>query len=179
MKNLLTKASLLVALMSSVASAVEVNTFDESPSLHGLKLAVIKDAVGSNEIVSGDYISGLNKISGLPEKSLTAYDVAMGACVANIKLNELSKANAACSTAIDAINAIKGRGRHREYLKSIAYSNRAIVRYLSDDSSGALADFTNALLVDNNKVVKGNIAILKRIQLHADENTSETSYIAE
>lgn len=176
MKTFLAKASLLTALISVGASAVEANTFDNAYKLKGLKLAVIKDAIGTDDILAGEYSSGLNKITDLNNSPLDAYDTAMGACVANIKLNELSVANQACSKAIDAISAIKGRGRHGEYLKSIAYSNRAIVRYLSEDSNGALDDLTSALLVSDNDVVKGNVLALKRIRLAAEEKTFETSY---
>jgi hypothetical protein len=183
MKHLLAKASLFATFISVGASAIETNTFelaaDVKPKLSGLKLAVIKDAIGSDEIVAGNYTTGLNKITDLQDKPLAAYDTAMGACVANIKLNDFSQASSACSKAIDAISAIKGRSRHNQYLKSIAYSNRAIVRYLSDDNQGALEDFTSALLVDDNSIVKNNILALKQINVSAEEKIVEPAVIAD
>ncbi|NMP32280.1 hypothetical protein HII17_11935 [Thalassotalea sp. M1531] len=176
MKKFLAKASLLATLVSVGTSAVEATTLTQPIKLNGLKIAIIKNAVGTDEIISGDYSAGLSKIVATKKPELSNYDKAMGVCVASLKLNELDKADSACTKAIDEISAIKGRGRHGEFLKSMAYSNRAIVRYLAKDNTGALEDFTSALVVDNNSIVKDNILALKRIQLTTDDASFETSY---
>ena len=155
----LAKLTMLVALMSVSAHAV----VKETPKLNGLKIAVIKDAVGTEDIIAGNYHSGLDKLATADASSFSDYDKAMGVCVANIKLNSLTIADKACTDAIDAMKALSGRGRHGQYLKALAYSNRAIVRYLAKDNSGAMEDFTSALLIDNNDIVKGNIIALRTI----------------
>ncbi|MCH2058510.1 MAG: hypothetical protein MK214_18260 [Thalassotalea sp.] len=176
MKPLLVKASLLLALMSADTKLVEAKPLETTPKLHGLKIAVVKDAVGSTDIVAGEYTTGLSKIDELTPKQESGYDIAMGKCVANIKLNELASANMACSQAIESINEINGHSRHIEFLKSMALSNRAIVRYLSNDRLGALDDFTSALLVNDNDIVKSNILALKQIRADQDEKLVASSF---
>ncbi|MAG76777.1 MAG: hypothetical protein CL811_08455 [Colwelliaceae bacterium] len=176
MKPLLVKASLLLALMSAGTKLVEAKPLETTSKLHGLKIAIVKDAVGSTDIVAGDYTTGLSKIDELTPKQESGYDIAMGKCVANIKLNELASANMACSQAIESIDEINGHSRHIEFLKSMALSNRAIVRYLSNDSLGALDDFTSALLVNDNDIVKSNILALKQIRADQDEKLVASSF---
>lgn len=174
MNKYFAKTTLVASLLTISAHAVEANTF-ENPNLNGLKVAIIKDAAGTEEILAGDYDNGLNKISNLSQEPLANYEYAMGICVANIKLREFAKANNACSKAIDAIESIKGRARHGKFLKSMAYSNRAIVRYLSKDSHGALEDFAQALMTNSNHVVKGNIATFQALAASNDTDSSATT----
>lgn len=142
----------------------------EVPALHGLKVAIIRGTVGSSDIITGDYQSGLNKLTHSNTDTTSGYDKSMGLCVANIKLNELESAHQACTDAIEEVDTIIGRSRQKHFLKALAYSNRAIVHYLSKDNHGALKDFTNALFVDDNDIVKANIAALSTIS-----STIETS----
>ncbi|WP_448211295.1 hypothetical protein [Colwellia sp. MEBiC06753] len=177
MNKYIVKATLLVAVATFVgisANTVVANTMDSSTSLRGLKVAIVKDAIGTQDIVSGDYRSGLNKIASTTARVASPYDQAMGACVANIKLKKLAQANSDCSQAINAIDEVSGRSRQKEFLKSMAYSNRAIVRYLAQDNIGALDDLTSALLVDDNEIVKSNIMAFK----HINAKTSDSLYSA-
>jgi len=173
MRNFLKKASLLTMLASVSASALETKNISESDNLNGLKVAVIKDALGSDEIIAGDYGSGLTKLISKNTSDLTSFERAMGVCAASIKLNELNKAEIACSQAIEKIDALKGRARHRDFLKSVAYSNRAIVRHLVNDDQGALDDFTSALLIDDNSIVTENLLALKKIRLNHEDKYVE------
>ncbi|MFD2167982.1 hypothetical protein ACFSJY_17135 [Thalassotalea euphylliae] len=170
MKSLLKKVPVLAALMAVSSHAVIADT--SAPALNGMKIAVVKDAIGSQDIVDGDYAEGLTKLAS---SDVQAYDKAMGICVANIKLNNLDAADVACTSAIEEISSLNGRGRHAKFLKSVAYSNRAIVRYLSEDSEGALEDFTSAMLISDNDIVKDNLLTLKRIRLSAEERIVDTS----
>ena len=88
----------------------------------------------------------------------------MGLCVASIKLSRFEEASTACTDAINAIemsDSTLGRGRHGKYLKSIAYSNRGIARYLANDDTAAMTDFTTALMLNDNAIVKNNASTLK------------------
>ncbi|REL30401.1 hypothetical protein [Thalassotalea euphylliae] len=165
MKSRMGKMSMFALLLGTTASAVAVaaKSVATEAKLNGLKLAVVKNAIGSNEIVEGKYQLGLSKLSSAPKDLASSYNQEMGMCVANIKLNKLSLADSACSNAIRQIDKVNGPTHQKQYLKSLAYSNRGIVRYLADDSLGAYEDFTSALLVDNNTIVKGNLLTFKQM----------------
>jgi hypothetical protein len=85
----------------------------------------------------------------------------MGLCVANLKVNRLAKAELACTQAIEAISAITADNKHNRYLKSLAYSNRGIVRYKSNSTLSAIEDFTTALKLSKRRYIKDNVAALK------------------
>ena len=174
MKKQLSKVSALVVLLGTTASAVAVaaKNVTTDAKLNGLKLAVVKNAVGSDEIIAGDYQLGLNKMASAQQDPVSSYDQAMGVCVANIKLNDLSLADQACSLAVEQIDKVTGPSAQKQFLKSMAYSNRGIVRYLADDNVGALEDFTSALLVDDNTIVKNNLLTLKRISYTDNKGAS-------
>ncbi|REL25904.1 hypothetical protein DXX93_04540 [Thalassotalea euphylliae] len=165
MNKQLSKISALVLLLGTTASAVAVaaKNVTTDAKLNGLKLAIVKNAPGSDEIIAGDYQLGLDKLASAKQDPISSYNQAMGMCVANIKLNDLSLADKACSFAVEQIDKVTGPSAQKLFLKSMAYSNRGIVRYLADDNVGALEDFTSALLVDNNTIVKNNLLTLKRI----------------
>jgi len=163
-RKTLASATILGTLISISAHSIAADGLSvktEEPKLDGLKIAIIKNAVGSNEIIAGNYQLGLSKLTNSSDSALIGYETAMGLCAANIKLNELITADKACTEAIEAISALKGRGRHREFLKAIAYSNRAVVRYLDKDKGAALEDLTSALLINDSSIIKNNIIALR------------------
>jgi hypothetical protein len=169
------KASLIAASIIAGTSAVKADVFDKKLTMSNLKIAVVKGALGSKEILSGEYSAGLDKISSESKLALQDYDKAMGVCVASLKLRNYDQAKSACTKAIVAVNDLNGTSTQEKFLKSIAYSNRGIVRYLSNDSYGALSDFTTALLVDRNAIVKGNLIAIKSLNSTKGENTLEAS----
>jgi hypothetical protein len=78
-------------------------------------------------------------------------------------LKKLVQAYTACSNAIQTIEAKVSRGRKYRMLTSVAYSNRAIVRFKQGNNAGALADFNKALLIDDNKFVQANLSAIKSL----------------
>lgn len=165
------KALSLTALISTSAIA------DELPSkLNGLRIAVVKDAIGSKELSVGDYSTAADLITKTQSSPEASYEKAMGLCVAYIKLEKLDAANVACSDAITSLDSISTSSQAK-YLTSIAYSNRAIAKYLAKDNQGALEDMTDALLIDNNTIVKGNLASMKdKLFAKQDETTTQFAY---
>lgn len=176
-KHILTHATVIASalIMSIYSISASANDKENSLKLNGMKIAIIKNAIGSKELIAGNYNEGLTKLSNSSKQN--EYEGAMGLCVANLKTHRYIEANIACSQAIDTINNIADDSYHNRYLKSLAYSNRGVVRYLAKDSYGALDDFTTALLVDNNDIVKKNLLNIKTVIFNNKDNTIELAQL--
>ena len=161
MKNTLTTAriTLLSLLIASTSAVAEISS-TQPASMNGFKIAVIKYSSGTEDIISGNYLNGINTINS-EDKESSAFEKSMGLCVANLKVNRLAKAELACTRAIEAISAITADNKHNRYLKSLAYSNRGIVRYKSNSTLSAIEDFTTALKLSKRRYIKDNVAALK------------------
>lgn len=120
------------------------------------QVAIIEDAAGSKEILSGRYKEGLKKIAKKKNRKDLKFNMAMGSCAANIMLRELEQAVKDCSEAIEFHSRLAGN--RDEYLISIAYSNRAIAYYLSGEKSVAAKDFKQASDLNKNIIVQQNLA---------------------
>jgi len=142
-------ASLLIFCTASFAS----NT------IHGFKVAVAKGAVGSSNVVSGEYHQGIAKLNS--DDNSSSFDNLITLCAAQIKTLKLEAAESSCSSALSALSTNATRGRHGKLLKALAYSNRGIARYLNDDDSGAYKDFVIASNLTNNKIVSENLQYLE------------------
>ncbi|WP_286262775.1 hypothetical protein [Thalassotalea atypica] len=164
-KSGLSKVVALTTLLCSSAYATP-NTID----IDGLKVAIIKDAVGTNEVLTGNYPLAERKLTTSSKLTTSQFDQSMGLCVTYLKMTKLNKANNACSKALSSILGKSGRAK---YLASMAYSNRAVVKYLAKDHYGALDDMSSAILTSRNKVVKDNLLILKQ-NISELLNTSNT-----
>ncbi len=172
----LIKAVSMTALISSSVMA------EEPPrKLNGLRIAVVKDAIGSPELSSGNYVSAIDKLSSAKALATKGYERSMGLCAAFIKVNDHQGASQACTDAVNALNEMDVDSNHGRYLTSITYSNRAIYKYLADDTTGALDDMTNALLIDSNEVVKSNFVKLKATLFarHTDDSINTSYSVAE
>lgn len=161
-------SAVILSAYTNMASA------DNTPMrLKGLKVAIIKDAIGSKELITGNYNQGVAKLTIVNEQNESEFERAMGLCVANLKTNKFLAANKACSMAIDKINLNGDNTSQSNYLKSLAYSNRGILRYVEKDGYGALLDFTTALLLNDNDIVKQNIMHAKKAL--SSQNNSGTN----
>lgn len=168
MKNTLTttKITLLSLLMVTSSAAIADISSSKPLSMHGLKIAVIKNSTGTEDILSGDYLSGINSINA-EDKTSSTFEKSMGLCVANLKVSRLEAAELACTNAIktvsEAVKLSKNNKdyRHNKYLKSLAYSNRGIVRYQSNNPISAIEDFNTASKLSNSMYIKDNITVIK------------------
>jgi hypothetical protein len=168
MKNILTstKVTLLSLLIMTSSAAIADISSSKSLSMSGFKIAVIKNSTGTEDIISGNYISGINHIKSEGE-TVSTFEKSMGLCVANLKVNRLAEAELACTSAIESIPLATGfsrsstDNRHNKYLKSLAYSNRGIVRYQSNDPLSAIEDFNTAAQLSHHTYIKNNIAVIK------------------
>lgn len=148
------KTLLLTSLLviSSTLSAEHLGRF---------KVAVVKDTLGSQELVAGDFKSGLEQLVNA-HKTRSSFNIAMGLCVAHLKQEALINAELSCSQAIEEAKTSLNNGKQGNLLKALAYSNRGIVRHLNKDDYGAFDDFTSAVLLSNSKLISDNLSIFKQ-----------------
>lgn len=146
-------------LLALISFTIFTNTLLANDQTH-FTVAIIKNAQGSKELMAGQHRSGLQK---LQQQSLikVSFEQAMGVCVAQLKQDEFTSAEASCSAAIALSQRELGNSQHAKLLKAYAYNNRAIVRHYLQDTLGALQDFTSAYLLNNNQTIYNNLSRFK------------------
>jgi hypothetical protein len=140
------------------------NSTSSFASQRTLQVAIVKGAIGNDNILSGDLESGIKKLKrrSLP---LNNYDKNMGLCVAYLKNNNPVLSESACTSAIESISSKNLTSSHSLYLKAITYSNRGVARYLKNDLVGAMSDLTIAKSIDANNITKGNFKFIEHHSL--------------
>lgn len=122
------------------------------------KVAVVKDSLGADKIVAGDYSDGMKDIE-MNDK--IDFNHAMNLCAAQIKTYKFKKAEESCTKAIDSLSVNASRGRHGKLLKALAYSNRSIAKHLNNESYSAYEDLLTAKSLSENAIILDNIAYFK------------------
>jgi len=145
-----TKFAYILTLCGSLISPV---TMAEPIQKSGFTVAVISEEPSSVAIKNGLYKKGLSLIS--KRVNANPFYQAMNLCVVSIKSDALNDSGEACNKAVKLISNIKKPNTSR--LKAIAYSNRAIKNYLSNDINRAEMDFKRAAALSNDKVVVKNV----------------------
>lgn len=128
------------------------------------KIAVIENAIGSKDIAAGK----INKfIQTLPVEHTkeSNFESDMSLCAAYIKSQTIEKSELACTDAIKSLEAKNLSGTKAIYLKALSYSNRGVSRYLNNDISGSMGDFTTAILLDVNPITTSNLTLIKDVFL--------------
>jgi len=173
----------LTALTLLTASMTLPSFIVNAENNGGMRIAIIKGAVGSNDIINGNYQQATSKLATLPLEPISAnkhaeIEYAMGLCAAFIKMDKLSQAKKACTNAIDSLDALNSSSQQIKYLTAMSYSNRGIAKYLADDTQGAYDDITTAMLIDGNDVVKENLIQFKKT-ISTDNLYSSTMPVAD
>lgn len=161
-KNVFLKTLLTSLVLSTSLTAVanEAN----------FKVAIIGNAQGSKEILSGDFNNGIESLTKT-SAAKSSFENSMGLCAVYIKTKDANKSESACSTAIDSANSMNWRSKRGIYLKSLSYSNRGISRYLNNDIAGAIDDLTMAITIDTNEITRSNlIFVTKSVTETQDSN---------
>lgn len=158
------KLSTLTLLTASLAGPSFIANADTNS---GMRIAIIKGAMGSNDIINGNYQQATSKLASLtlaasPDSTHETIEYAMGLCAAFIKMDKLSQAKQACTQAIVSLDSMTSSSQQVKYLMAMSYSNRGIAKYLADDTQGAYDDMTTAMLIDGNDVVKENLIQFKK-----------------
>lgn len=147
--------------MLTALSLTTMMLFTSSSMATGLsefKLAVIKNGVGSTDIIKGEFKQSIKLIKN--DKANT-FENAMGLCVAHLKITSLIKADNACTNAIKILDRTEQPNRQAQYLKALALSNRAIVRYIDGKIIDSHKDFVNALGLSERDIIKNNFNVFK------------------
>jgi hypothetical protein len=130
-------------------------------------LTAYSNAAGGQEILSGDYKIALSKIDtqmhSVPDASSS------NRCVALTMTAQWPAARVACDAAVRdaerakvalASSALQQRHLQNEAI-AIAYSNRAVLKWLTSDSKAAALDLQHAkALVPDSDIVAQNVAAL-------------------
>lgn len=149
--------------MLTALSLTTMMLFTSSSMATGLsefKLAVIKNGVGSTDIIKGEFKQSIKLIQNENDKANT-FENAMGLCVAHLKITSLIKADNACTNAIKILDSTEQSNRQAQYLKALALSNRAIVRYIDGKIIDSHKDFVNALGLSERDIIKNNFNVFK------------------
>lgn len=126
------------------------------------QVAVVKGAIGSNDIMKGNIESGIKKLTGRFHSD-NSYEKKMSLCVAYLKSNSAQASESACTAAITSIDSLASTSKKALYLRSLNYSNRGVSRYKSANLNGALSDFKTAILIDSNPTTEINLKFIEQI----------------
>lgn len=163
--NMTTKSIIFNTLLASIALSSLVSA---SASELALKVAVIKDTVGSKNIMTGDLTTGIKRLTRMNMVEQT-FESNMSLCVAYIQSNNKAKSESSCSAAIKSTKSMPLHNEQAIYLKSLSYSNRGIARYFSDNLSGAIDDLTTAISINSNPITKGNLRLISGLSVEPNE----------
>lgn len=130
---------------SAVRAAEQPSTFE---------LTAFSNVAAGTELAAGNYSSAVQQIDS-HARALDSDSLNTNRCVAYVVTRQLQAAHVACDAAVrDAQQAIAtlpmslsyARSEYRSYL-ALAYSNRAVLNWLSNDSAAAQADLKKAKAV--------------------------------
>jgi hypothetical protein len=118
------------------------------------ELTAFSNATGGAALSSGDYNTALDELAAHAH-SLDGDSLSTNRCVAYAVTRQMEAARAACNAAVhDAQQQIASlpvsmswaRTEYRDYL-ALAYSNRAVLNWISNDTAAAQADLKRAAAV--------------------------------
>jgi hypothetical protein len=156
--------SLAASLLCGSSLSVLANEFP-------FKIAVIQNAVGTKDISSGNYNKFINSQPN-DDTIEGAFERNMNLCAAYINTAKYDKSESACTAAINTLELISLSRQKSLYLKALSFSNRGVSRYLNDDVTGSMDDFTTAILADGNTITKSNLKIAKHGLLKEEEKSA-------
>jgi hypothetical protein len=138
-------AALLVGSAAHAAEQEPPRTFE---------LTAFSNTTGGAALSSGDYNTALDQLAAHAH-SLDADSLSTNRCVAYAVTRRMEAARAACDAAVhDAEQQIASlpvsmswaRAEYRDYL-ALAYTNRAVLKWISSDTAAAQADLKRAAAV--------------------------------
>lgn len=164
------KSGFVKSVGAAVAASLLFTATASAATAKRFVLAAFQDAPGGEAIVAGDYQGGLAAIAARGSgrhKAATAINL----CVAHAALRQWAEARTACD---EAVEAAKLERRFSSELSShsaasrtlaMAYSNRAVMHFLSRNALGATEDLARAAaLAPRADFVERNLAKLRSTQ---------------
>jgi hypothetical protein len=121
---------------------------------HNFQLTAFSNTASGASLVKGDYNLAVEQLAK-DARSLSSDSLDTNRCVAYAVTHDLQKARAACDAAVrDAqrqlvslsATELWARSEYRDYL-AVAYANRAVVAWISNDAAAAQADLKKAAAV--------------------------------
>ncbi len=121
---------------------------------HTFELTAFSNGTGGAALSSGDYNTAIDQLAAHAH-SLDSDSISTNRCVAYAVTRQMDAARAACDAAVrDAQQQIASlpvsmswaRAEYRDYL-ALAYSNRAVLKWISNDTAAAQADLKRAAAV--------------------------------
>ena len=125
------------------------------------EMVVILDSLGTKDLLKGEFQEAAGKIEDKKNRRRykhSTFEVSMASCVAEYGISKLVQAEKSCTNAITDYEGKSDKGH--SYLKSLALSNRSIVRYKMGDFDSSFEDIKLALKTDENKIVTKNFGLL-------------------
>jgi hypothetical protein len=142
-----------LALAAALLAGATAHAADSPPTF---ELTVFSNGAAGTALVSGDYNSAVQELNAHAHvDALDTDSLNTNRCVAYSLTRQLEAARAACDAAVrEAQQAISSlpvsmswaRSDYRDYL-ALAYSNRAVLNWLSNNESAAQADLKKAAAV--------------------------------
>ena len=157
-------AALLLLASASLAQ-------EETSSAY--RMAVIKDDAYGRMLLSGDYETGIAKISSYNKKRAKTFEAKNNLCVAYTLTRQFDEAAPACDEALTISERYSRHGyspvsSHGTRDLALAYSNRGVLRAVTGDFVGARQDFEFAATVDDDiDVATANLKWLDARQAQA------------
>jgi tetratricopeptide (TPR) repeat protein len=142
------------AQLACAAALLAGSTAYAADQPHSFALTAFSNTTAGTSLVHGHYETALAQLA-IDAHTLERTSVSTNRCVAYTAMNELKAAREACDAAVlDAqrelatlpVGMIWARPDYRDYL-AVAYSNRAVLNWLSKDSAAARADLDKAAAV--------------------------------
>jgi hypothetical protein len=169
------KPTLLKTLLATLVLSNPVLAFESDSAL---RVAVVKNATGTNDIVKGNMNNGIKKLNRR-HKDQYSFGSNMSLCVAYLHADDAKQSESACTAAIDSANKISLKSAKADYLKSLSYNNRGIARYINNDISGALSDLNAAVLIDDNIITVSNLALVEQYSYKLENLTSTSPSLSD
>jgi hypothetical protein len=135
------------------------------------ELAAFSNTLAGDSLVRGNYDAAFQQLA-IDEHSLTASQatIATNRCVTLIMTHRFEEAHTACNAAVSTarleiigmpVSMTWARQEFRDYL-ALAYSNRAVLDYLTNDTTAAQADLKRAVAVSPKaELVARNVTVLQ------------------
>lgn len=135
------------------------------------ELAAFSNTLAGDSLVHGDYEAAYQQLA-IDEHSFSASPstIATNRCVTLIMTHKFEEAHTACNSAVSAakleivslpVSVSWARQEFRDYL-ALAYSNRAVLDYLTNDTTAAQADLNKAVAVSPKaELVARNLTVLQ------------------
>ena len=138
------------------ATSLLLASFASHAGSNGYKMVVIAEDALAAPIQAGTLTTAFS--TAATQQAPDPYARQMNLCVAYSKEGDMNKAKDACHKAVTLVRQSGKRPAElQRELRSYAYSNRGVVRLLSGDNIGALADFQRAHAIEASVISRHNL----------------------